>query len=110
MQEDPAPDAGVGSGEASPDAQPDPSSADAAPAGDVPAPPASRLADDTLSMPAGITADDMPAVPKIQVTTEGTLIMRPVPGQGPAPAGEELLGQDAMRDEPAASQERTNRR
>ncbi len=61
-------------------------------------------------MPAGITADDLPAVPKIQVTTEGTLIMRPVPGQGPAPAGEELLGQDAMRDEPAASQERTNRR
>jgi len=107
-QEDPAPDAGVGGGEA-PDAQPDPSSADAVPAGDVPAPPASRLADETLSMPAGITADDLPAVPKIQVTTAGTLIMRPVPGQGPAPAGEELLGQDAMRDEPA-SQERTNRR
>lgn len=60
-------------------------------------------------MPAGITADDLPAVPKIQVTTEGTLMMRPVPGQGPAPAGEEPLGQDAMRDEPA-SQERTNRR
>ena len=110
VQEDPAPDTGAGGGDASPDAQPDPSSADAVPAGDVPAPPASRLAEDTLSMPAGITADDLPAVPKIQVTTEGTLIMRPVPGQGPAPAGEELLGQDAMRDEPAASQERTNRR
>ena len=68
------------------------------------------LADDTLSMPAGITADDLPAVPKIQVTTEGTLIMRPVPDQGPALAGEDLLGQDGMRDEPAASQERTNRR
>jgi hypothetical protein len=107
-QEDPAPDAGVGAGEAA-DAEPDPSSADAVPAGDVPAS-ASRLADDTLSMPPGITADDLPAVPKIQVTTEGTLIMRPVPGQGPAPAGEELPGQDAMRDEPAASQERTNRR
>ena len=90
-------------------AQPDPSSAGAVPAGEVPAPPASRLADDTLSMPAGITADDLPAVPRIQVTTEGTLIMRPVPDQGPAP-GEELLGQDGMRDEPAASQERTNRR
>ena len=85
----------MGGGEATPDAEPDPSSADAVPAGDVPAPSASRLADDTLSMPAGITADDLPAVPKIQVTTEGTLIMRPVPGQGPAPAGEELLGQDA---------------
>jgi hypothetical protein len=99
----------MGGGEA-PDAEPDPPSADAVPAGEVPAPPASRLADDTLSMPAGITADDLPAAPKIQVTTEGTLIMRPVPGQGPAPAGEELLGQDGRRDEPAASQERTNRR
>jgi hypothetical protein len=60
-------------------------------------------------MPAGMTADDLPAVPKIQVTTEGTLIMRPVPDQGPAPAGEELLGQDGIRDEPAAPQKRTNR-
>jgi len=108
-QEDPAPHAGVGGGEA-PGTEPDTSSAGAVPAGEVPAPPASRLADDTLSMPAGITADDLPPVPKIQVTTEGTLIMRPVPGQGPAPAGEELLGQDGRRDEPAASQERTNRR
>jgi hypothetical protein len=108
-REDPVPDAGAGGGEA-PDVQPDPSSAGAVPAGEVPAPPASRLADDTLSMPAGITADDLPAVPKTQVTTEGTLIMRPVPDQGPAPAGEELLGQDGMRDEPAASPERTNRR
>ena len=108
-QEDPAPHAGVGGGKA-PGAQPDHSSAGAVPAGEVAAPPASRLADDTLSMPAGMTADDLPPVPKIQVTTEGTLIMRPVPGQGPAPAGEELLGQDGRRDEPAASQERTNRR
>jgi Sec-independent protein translocase protein TatA len=108
-QKDPAPHAGVGGGEA-PGAEPDTSSAGAVPAGEVPAPPASRLADDTLSMPAGITADDLPPVPKIQVTTEGTLIMRPVPGQGPAPAGEELLGQDGRRDKPAASQERTNRR
>ena len=61
-------------------------------------------------MPAGMTADDLPAVPKIQVTTEGTLIMRPVPDQGPAPAGEKLLGQDGIRDEPAASPEQTNRR
>jgi hypothetical protein len=99
----------MGGGEA-PDAEPDPPSADAVPAGEVPAPPASRLADDTLSMPAGITADDLPAAPKIQVTTEGTLIMRPVPDQGPAPAGEELPGQDGIRDEPAASRERTNRR
>ncbi len=96
-QEDPAPDAGDGAGEAR-DAEPDPVSADAVPAGEVPAPPASRLADDTLGMAAGITAADLPAVPKIQVTTEGTLIMRPVPGQGPAPAGEVLLGQDGIRD------------
>jgi hypothetical protein len=61
-------------------------------------------------MPAGMTADDLPAVPKIQVTTEGTLIMRPVPDQAPAPAGEELLRQDGIRDEPAASPEQTNRR
>jgi hypothetical protein len=61
------------------DAEPAPASA-----GRVAAPPAPRLADDTLSMPAGAAPDDMP-VPKIQVTSEGTLIMRPVPDQGPAP-------------------------
>lgn len=107
-QEDPAPDAEDAAGEDR-DGDPDPASADAVPAGEVPAPPAPRLADDTLSMPAGITADDLPAVPKIQVATEGTLIMRPVPDQGTAPAGEALPGQDGIRDEPAP-QERTNRR
>ena len=104
-----AQESGTGGGDA-PDAEPGASSAGPVPAAEVPAPPTSRLADDTLNMPAGITADDLPAVPKIQVTTDGTLIMRPVPDQGPAPAGEELPGQDGMRDEPAASQEHTNRR
>lgn len=92
-----------------PGAEPAPASADAVPAG-VPAPPAPRLADDTLSMAAGLTADDLPAVPKIQVTTEGTLIMRPVPDQGRAPAGEVMPAPDGMTDEPAASQKRADRR
>jgi hypothetical protein len=87
-----------------PDAVPAPSSAER-----VAAPPAPRLADDTLSMPAGVAPDDVP-VPKIQVTSEGTLIMRPVPDQGPAPADEALLVPDGVRDEPAAGQERINRR
>jgi hypothetical protein len=86
------------------DAGPAPASAER-----VAAPPAPRLADDTLSMPAGAAPDDMP-VPKIQVTSEGTLIMRPVPDQGPAPADEALLAPDGIRDEPGAPQERTNRR
>jgi hypothetical protein len=87
-----------------PDAVPAPASAER-----VAAPPAPRLADDTLSMPAGVAPDDVP-VPKIQVTSEGTLIMRPVPDQGPAPADEALLVPDGIRDEPAAGQERINRR
>ncbi len=81
--------------------------ADEVPTGKAPAPAAPRLVEDTLSMPA---ADDLPAGPKIQVTTDGTLIMRPVPVQGPAPAGETVRGQDGIRDEPAASRDRANRR
>jgi hypothetical protein len=81
-------------------AEPAPASAER-----VAAPPAPRLADDTLSMPA---ADGMP-VPKIPVTSDGTLIMRPVPDQGPVPAGEVLLAPDGIRDERAASQEQANR-
>ena len=92
-----------------PDPEPAPASADAVPAG-VPAPPAPRLADDTLGMPAGLTADDLPAVSKIQVTTEGTLIMRPVPDQGRAPAGKVMPAPDGMTDEPAATQKRADRR
>ena len=55
-------------------------------------------AENTPSMPAGVTADEVP-VPKLQVTTEGTLIMPAVPDQGPAPAGEALPapGPDAQR-------------
>jgi hypothetical protein len=87
-----------------PGAEPAPASAER-----VAAPPAPRLADDTLSMPVAVATDDKP-VPEIQVTSEGTLIMRPVPDQGPVPAGEVLLAPDGIRDEPAASQERTNRR
>jgi hypothetical protein len=93
-----------------PDAEPRPASADAVPAGDVPSPPAPRLADDTLSMPAGMTADNLTATPKIQVTTEGTLIMRPVPDQGPVPAGEVMPPPDGTPDEPGASRKRANRR
>ena len=103
-----------------PDAEPRPVSADAVPAGevpagevpaaDVPAPPAPRLADDTLSMLAGITAEDLPAVSKIQMTTEGTLIMRPVPDQGPVPAGEVMLPPEGMPDEPGPGRKRADRR
>ena len=57
-----------------------------------------------------IPAEDLPAVPRIQVTTEGTLIMRPVPDQGPAPAGEVMLSADGTPDDPGASRKRANRR
>jgi hypothetical protein len=102
--------AAAGETEGTPDAHDTPG-AEPAPASDerVAAPPAPRLADDTLSMPVAVATDDKP-VPEIQVTSEGTLIMRPVPDQGPVPAGEVLLAPDGIRDEPAASQERTNRR
>ncbi len=135
--EDPAPDAQDGAGEArdagpapaghpaaatvhpatdgtqapdGPDAEPAPGSPDAVPAGGATAPPARRLADDTLDMPAGMTAQDLPARPGIQVTTEGTLIMRPVPDQGPVPAGEVMLSADGTPDDPDPSRKRPNRR
>ncbi len=55
-------------------------------------------AENTLSMAAGVTADEVPVL-KLQVTTEGTLIMPAVPDQGPVPAGETLPahGPDAQR-------------
>lgn len=54
--------------------------------------------ENTLSMPAGVTADEVPVL-KPQVTAESTLIMPPVPDQGPVPAGEALPapGPDAQR-------------
>ena len=78
-------------------------------AAEAPLAPAPRLADSTLSMPAALTADDMTAA-KIQVTSEGTLIMPPVPGQGPGRAGKARAAADRTPDEHTSSQERTSRR
>ena len=62
-----------------------------------------------MSMPAVAAADDIPAA-KIQVTSEGTLIMPPVPGQGPDRRGGARAAADQIPDEHTSSQQRTNRR
>ena len=80
-----------------------PAAAEASPA------PALRLADSTLSMPAAAKADEIPA-PQVRVTSEGTMIMAPVPAQGPVRAGEARPAADQVPDERAANQERTSRR
>ena len=60
-------------------------------------------------MPAAAKADEIPA-PKVRVTSEGTMIMAPVPAQGPVRAGEARPAADQVPDERAANQERTSRR
>ena len=62
-----------------------------------------------MSMPAVVTGDDVPAA-KIQVASEGTLIMPPVPGQGPDRPGGARVAADQIPDEHTSSQERTSRR
>ncbi len=64
--------------------------------------PEPRLAESTLSMPAAAKADDIPAA-KIQVTPEGTLVMPPVPGQGPVRAREARAAADQVPDEHTSS-------
>ncbi len=54
-------------------------------------------------------ADEIPT-PKVQVTSEGTMIMAPVLVQGPVRAGEARPAADQVPDEHAANQERTSRR
>ena len=93
----------------SPAASGTPAAAEAPAPGEAPPAPAPRLADSTLSMPAALTADDMPAA-KIQVNSEGTLIMPPVPGQGRGRAGKARAAADRTPDEHTSSQERTSRR
>jgi hypothetical protein len=93
----------------SPAASGTPAAAEAPAPGEAPPAPAPRLADSTLSMPAALTADDMPAA-KIQVNSEGMLIMPPVPGQGPGRAGKARAAADRTPDEHTSSQERTSRR
>ena len=61
----------------------------------------------TAPEPAGVPAADLPAA-KLQVTSEGTLIMPTVPDQGPAPAGE-AVPPDTMWSRAAARQERADR-
>lgn len=61
----------------------------------------------TAPEPAGGTAADLPVL-KLRVTSEGTLIMPAVPGQGPVPAGE-AVPPDTMWDGAAARQERADR-
>ena len=49
----------------------------------------------------------MPAA-RIPVTPEGTLIMPPVPGQGPVRAGKARAAADRTPDEHTSNQERTS--
>ncbi len=60
-------------------------------------------------MPAVVRGDDMPAA-KVQVTSEGTLIMPPVAGRGPGRPGGARVAADQIPDEHTSSQERTSRR
>ena len=62
-----------------------PAAAEASPA------PALRPADSTQSMPAAAMADEIPAQ-NAQAASEGTMIMAPVPRQGPAPRGRSPAG------------------
>jgi hypothetical protein len=81
--------------EQSPAAQAAPDTGDSPDAGDGPAgdSPADEVTPEPVGVPEGtltmgtVSPDAAPA-PKLQVTSDGTLIMPPVPGQGPAPAGE----------------------
>lgn len=59
----------------------------------------------TLTM-GRVTPDATPA-PKPQVTSDGTLIMPSVPGQGPAPAGEDALPPAPPRPRSGTGQSRT---
>lgn len=61
-----------------------------------------RTPEGTLTM-GRVTPGASPA-PKLQVTSDGTLIMPPVPGQGPAPAGETVPPAAPSRARPRASQ------
>jgi hypothetical protein len=56
----------------------------------------------TLTM--GKVSPDASPAPKLQVTSDGTLIMPPVPGQGPVPANE-AAPRPAPRPRPRASQQ-----
>ena len=61
-------------------------------------------------MPAAVPADDGKPAARIQVTPEGTLIMPPVPGQGPGRAGGARAAAGQIPDEHTSSQERSSRR
>jgi hypothetical protein len=62
-----------------------------------------------MGMPAVAAADDISAA-KIQVTSEGTLIMPPVPGLRPDRRGGARAAADQIPDEHTSSQQRTDRR
>ena len=55
----------------------------------------------------GQVSPDATPAPELQVTYDGTLIMPPVPGQGPAPAGE-AAPPPSPRARPRAAQQNTS--
>jgi type II secretory pathway pseudopilin PulG len=69
-------------------------------AGEVPPEPV-RTPEGTLTM--GQVIPDATPAPKPQVTSDGTMIMAAVPGQGPAPAGEAAPPPAPSRARPRAS-------
>jgi type II secretory pathway pseudopilin PulG len=72
-------------------------------AGEVPPEPV-RTPEGTLTM--GQVIPDATPAPKPQVTSDGTMIMPAVPGQGPAPAGEAAPPPAPSRARPRASRSR----
>jgi type II secretory pathway pseudopilin PulG len=72
-------------------------------AGEVPPEPV-RTPEGTLTM--GQVIPDATPAPKPQVTSDGTMIMPAVPGQGPAPAGEAAPPPAPSRARPRASRPR----
>jgi hypothetical protein len=69
--------------------------------------PAAQAAPESTLTMSQVSPDAAPA-PKLEVTSDGTLIMPSVPGQGPAPAGEAALPPAPPRARPRASQPRTS--
>jgi hypothetical protein len=86
-----------------PDAADSPAAEDSRAAAEEVAPEPIRAPEGTLTMGRVVVPDTTPA-PKLRLTSDGTLIMPPVPGQGPAPAGETVPPPAPSRGRPRTSQ------
>lgn len=91
-----------------PDAADGPAAEDSRAAAEEVAPEPTRPPEGTLTM--GLVVPDATPAPKLGLTSDGTLIMPPVPGQGPAPAGETVPPPAPSRGRPRSSQRQASQR